>query len=388
MIESFKDIHKGRRCFLLGSGPSIASMDLSALRNEITFSCNRGYLLFSQLGFPTNYWVLEDALDNEQCDFSVFSGPVKFVANDLPFKGEHVVTPFNRSCVEFKKEPPFGFGGTVMYLMLQLAAYMGCETAYLLGNDFKWDTTRVTEGDQWVTNESDDNHFDKNYWPSGFRSFPPQPDRMRASFFRSRGHGLRVVNVTPDSALDVFECDVYEDAVKIDTPKLYTQQHPSEIQSLVILLKKLQPHHVIEIGTLRGGTAATWHELNTGLVIGIDQTDNCWLTKRLPRFRTAWGSSHEGFTRAQVSLLLGDELADFLFIDGDHSYNGVRADWNDYKGMVRSGGVVVFHDINADPGFFESWEEGGVPRFWKELEGEKQEFSVNADWGGIGVIKI
>ena len=41
---------------------------------------------------------------------------------------------------------------------------------------------------------------------------------------------------------------------------------------------------------------------------------------------------------------------DFLFIDGDHSYEGVKADWEVYKGFLRPGSIVVFHDYG--------WAEG------------------------------
>lgn len=41
---------------------------------------------------------------------------------------------------------------------------------------------------------------------------------------------------------------------------------------------------------------------------------------------------------------------DLLFIDGDHSYEGVKADWEAYKGFLTEGSTVVFHDIG--------WAEG------------------------------
>jgi predicted O-methyltransferase YrrM len=43
---------------------------------------------------------------------------------------------------------------------------------------------------------------------------------------------------------------------------------------------------------------------------------------------------------------------DLLFIDGDHSYEGAKADWEMYKGFLRSGSVVIFHDYG--------WADGVV----------------------------
>lgn len=371
MIERYKGIHEGRRCFIFGSGPSLATMDLSGLKDEITFSCNRGYLMFERLGFHTTYWSCEDALDSEQwhAEFAAMTGPIKFIAKDI-IDGN---TPFNRT-EGFSTEPPFKFGGTVTHFMLQLAAYMGCHTAYLLGNDFRWNS------DGGVT-DIDSDHFDSNYWPKGSRSFPPQPERMRRAFFGARGHGMRIVNITPGSALDVFETQIFGEYLL----PIHMEQHVAEIDGLIELVKDLQPHHVIEIGVNRGGTSALWHELNTGLVIGIDDKVNN-LADRFPRFRSVTGSSH--LVYGQVAELL-DRPADFLFIDGDHARDGVQQDFDEYRRLVRPGGIVAFHDINADAHYFSEAERGGVPAFWKAFDWPgKTEISVGADWGGIGVVKM
>ena len=44
------------------------------------------------------------------------------------------------------------------------------------------------------------------------------------------------------------------------------------------------------------------------------------------------------------------DRVDLLFVDGDHSYIGVREDWEAYKSMLGEGSVVVFHDFG--------WAEG------------------------------
>ena len=58
--------------------------------------------------------------------------------------------------------------------------------------------------------------------------------------------------------------------------------------------------------------------------------------------------------RAQPRLLVNPEFlaqleaegfaCDILFVDGDHSYAQVRADWDAYRGFVRPGGFLVFDD--------------------------------------------
>jgi len=58
-----------------------------------------------------------------------------------------------------------------------------------------------------------------------------------------------------------------------------------------------------------------------------------------------------GFSTDVVGELKGHvSNLDLLFIDGDHSYEGVKADWEAYKVLLREGSTVIFHDIG--------WAEG------------------------------
>jgi hypothetical protein len=65
-LADLKDVHKGRRAFIIGNGPSLKQMDLSRLQNEITFGLNRIYLLFPELGFHTTYFAATNDLVIEQ----------------------------------------------------------------------------------------------------------------------------------------------------------------------------------------------------------------------------------------------------------------------------------------------------------------------------------
>lgn len=79
---------------------------------------------------------------------------------------------------------------------------------------------------------------------------------------------------------------------------------------------------------------------------------------------------------------------DAVHIDGDHSYDGVTADWGNYGPMGR---IVTFHDISWKRPQPQGRGEIEVPRFWKELKAsgryrtdEKSE-TPNKD-RGIGVV--
>jgi predicted O-methyltransferase YrrM len=73
--------------------------------------------------------------------------------------------------------------------------------------------------------------------------------------------------------------------------------------------------------------------------------------------------SHRPETLAAVRESLAGRPVDFLFLDGDHTYNGVRTDFEMYAPLVRPGGVIAFHDIVPNP----MCPAIEVPRFWQEL---------------------
>lgn len=74
-----------------------------------------------------------------------------------------------------------------------------------------------------------------------------------------------------------------------------------------------------------------------------------------------FGKSNEAETLKKVYDFFEGGI-DLLFIDGDHRYEGVMADWLLYHNLVRDGGIVAFHDAVAKV------DHGGVPRFLKKLD--------------------
>jgi predicted O-methyltransferase YrrM len=73
-------------------------------------------------------------------------------------------------------------------------------------------------------------------------------------------------------------------------------------------------------------------------------------------------NSHHPSTIAEAKRLLAGRPVDLLFIDGDHTYEGVKEDWEMYSPLVRSGGLIVFHDVAGN------YEDTQVKRFWDEIK--------------------
>lgn len=211
--------------------------------------------------------------------------------------------------------------------------------------------------------------------------------------FLSERRGLIVIETCPR----IYRQPVVE---AFEAVKFQMEQIPEEIWPFAEWLWNRHPHHVLEIGVRHGGTSALWHGLCTGKVIGIDWEGRdslgsacSGLTKKrhqelidtYPRFRSVLGDSRSQATLKRVDI---GKTFDFIFIDGDHSYEGVRADFTNYRPLLSTGGCIAFHDIVDTPTTRGAGQ--GVFRFWSELKAQYpdswREFCVNGEWGGIGVI--
>lgn len=175
------------------------------------------------------------------------------------------------------------------------------------------------------------------------------------------------------------------------------QQIPTEITSLIRIVEKQRPKRIIEIGTANGGTLYLFCKVAhpDAMVVSVDLRNLKWRRRFYERFKEPGqtihfvrGSSHAPNTLEGVRSLLNGKKADFLFIDGDHSYEGVRGDFDSYSSLVRDGGVIALHDIAKFPPR-EVYEE--VNKFWTEIKDSFDSIEIidNPMQGccGIGVIR-
>jgi cephalosporin hydroxylase len=185
-------------------------------------------------------------------------------------------------------------------------------------------------------------------------------------------------------------------------------QIASEITAFLRILEAEPPQTVLEIGTASGGTLflLTRVAAPDALLVSVDlkrgQFGGGHARWRVPLYRSfareaqrvelVAGDSHDPRTQERVRRLLNGRALDLLFVDGDHSYEGVRQDFTDYSTLVRSRGLVAFHDIvPGGPG--KHGDPGGVPTFWSELKStwaDVTELVENWEWGscGIGTVRL
>jgi len=140
------------------------------------------------------------------------------------------------------------------------------------------------------------------------------------------------------------------------------------------LLNKLEfikpLHTILEIGAGMGGSSKVWEQIvdKGDTIISVDIRGDLerinWDHKNSDRkIKFIVGDSMDNKTVDTVHTELGDRKVDFLFIDGDHSYEGVSKDFEKYSPLVRNGGIVGFHDLC----------DFGVNKFFfNELYGRKE----------------
>ncbi len=164
-------------------------------------------------------------------------------------------------------------------------------------------------------------------------------------------------------------------------------QKIGELAGFLSALQDNPPKVVVEIGCDAGGTLYAWRELGAELVVGITLSDGRFGSGRELDAHGAViieADSHDVLTRELLEGILDGKEIDLLFIDGDHTYEGVREDFLLYAGLVAESGVIAFHDVVPHP----NHPDVGVQTFWSELSGEK-EVIVTDDptWGGIGFVR-
>ncbi|MGA7193144.1 MAG: 6-hydroxymethylpterin diphosphokinase MptE-like protein [Anaerolineales bacterium] len=214
-IKAFKDIHKGKRAFIIGNGPSLKQTDLSKIKNEFTFGMNRIYLLFPELGFSTTYFVSINDLVIEQCADEIAALPIpKFIAwhahrhfKTFPDELMFLYTTYTGPKFAYDMTRRVWEGATVTNVALQLAFYMGFQQVILIGVDHNF-TSKGDANKTVISTGDDPNHFSANYFGKGFRWQLPDLDTSEIGYQKARDAygkaGREVLDATVGGKLTIF----------------------------------------------------------------------------------------------------------------------------------------------------------------------------------------
>jgi len=178
-------------------------------------------------------------------------------------------------------------------------------------------------------------------------------------------------------------------------------QVKEELNQFLKIYTKESPKIVFECGTAHGG--------NLFLLTRFSDKDSTLISVDLPGGRFGGGypswkipfyksfasnnqriilirdDSHKISTLEKVKHALNNRKIDVAFIDGDHTYSGVKKDFELYSSLIKPGGLIVFHDIVPH-----KIKNVGVPKFWQEIHKEYEFKEIVKDWdqkwAGIGVL--
>lgn len=238
-LEAFRGLHEGRRCFIIGNGPSLRLQDLERLKQEICFGANTIYALYTHTAWRPTYYCAWDPVFckemmsekesmlrlTEGCEAaftSLFNDAIKY-RDDADMKNLYYMRPIHK--LEDNGLPVFSgdcaecvyTSGTITYGMLQMAVYMGFREIYLLGVDCRY--SMEVHNDNTVTRTDMINHMDileeeeRRFYDATFDrhgvSSITYIDQHRLGYQAAReyaeSHGIKIYNATRGGKLEVFE---------------------------------------------------------------------------------------------------------------------------------------------------------------------------------------
>ncbi|KPJ55852.1 hypothetical protein AMJ49_06215, partial [Parcubacteria bacterium DG_74_2] len=156
ILRAFKDIHKGERCFIIGTGPSLNKTDLSLIKDEIIFGVNTLYKGLDKFNIGCNYYALSDPVVWKNYAENILNlNSVVFLSSGAAqrylFKKKFLRKFRDKKPIliktlsfemwssgSFSKDLSLGvYGGDtiIIDICLQAAYYMGFKKVYLLGCD-------------------------------------------------------------------------------------------------------------------------------------------------------------------------------------------------------------------------------------------------------------
>ena len=229
-ISQYYNQYIGKRCFILGNGPSLNAVNFAALKNEYSFGVNSIFLMTRQNRFSPTFYVVEDNLvfSENKNEIDQYTGVIKILprvySSELDNKLDIIEFEMNTSFYNKSKlelygspqfntgsEPVFFCGQSVTYINMQIAYYMGFKYVYLLGMDFSYSkpSNHEQNGNHIRSGGNDPNHFHKDYFGKGKTWKDPQLGRVQRSYLRAKfefeADNRIIMNATQGGELELFD---------------------------------------------------------------------------------------------------------------------------------------------------------------------------------------
>ena len=211
-MKVVKHVYDGKRCFILGNGPSLKNFDLTRLENEHVFTVNRGGLELLDKPFehffgyciadPEAYRDFGNAIDVDRFDYLFLHSTINCRNYKILEKAiiyDSYATPkLYENCYQFDLTKPLYDSHTVVLHALQIVVYMGFEKIYFLGVDLNFSGKFL--------------HFyssTEREIKSGESRSQKNQKKMRQGFTTAnrilKKRGIYIYNVNPKGNLDCIE---------------------------------------------------------------------------------------------------------------------------------------------------------------------------------------
>lgn len=208
-LKKYENKHKGERCFIIATGPSLRLEDVERLKNEYTLSMNSIIKLFDKTSWRPTYYGIQDSnvyyklyndnkfdemkdkfiADYVTEEHDIDSGwniyPLDLL-DHLYYKLKKFKTSFSGNAYEIIYD-----GGSITYSMMQIAVYMGFDEIYLLGCDCDYSGERQHFIDYGLPAENNP----ENNMLEAYRTAKKYAD----------ANGIKIYNATRGGKLEVFE---------------------------------------------------------------------------------------------------------------------------------------------------------------------------------------
>lgn len=221
-LRTLKDKHSGRRCFIVGNGPSLDASDLTKIGQvgDISFAFNRIYHIFKNTDWRPTYYISQDEKILAGCKNEVEAIKAKGLFIPIELKWYygidiHVAKYFHIVTDNMNEEPLFSediskcvFNSrTVVYSAIQFAVYMGIREIYLIGVDHHFHTSMNSKGEIVVDPKAKD-YFSAEYNNDKENLYVPNTDLSTLAFLSAKkyadAHGIKIYNATRGGMLEVF----------------------------------------------------------------------------------------------------------------------------------------------------------------------------------------
>ena len=220
MIKGYKNAFDGKRCFIIGNGPSLKAEDLDRLKGEITFGANRIYDIFDKTDWRPTFYIANDGnfIDenyeqivnqNLRIYFLEYRNiRIKETSDNIIGicrKTKLAINRWNDKSIYVSEDISKGFsdGYSVTFTAMQLTFYMGFKEIYLLGVDCSYSIVRDKHG-KIHKDDTVQNYFTGKTYDATVQNYESTLFAYQKAEEYCQKHNIKIFNATRGGKLESF----------------------------------------------------------------------------------------------------------------------------------------------------------------------------------------